>query len=706
MATHIVNDGHVSRPRQLGIGQMLTVTVSAGYAVVEYTTASGATVQNNAAQWLRSARGDAIPSMNYMFDVEVYWRVRPIGGSATMVVDEIPSASSLAAYVDVEGPIRITSTTPAIVLLKEGKSIFTSYSAVFQQVDSNGLAIGVSLTGYANFGPFVGDKLYSISTSGIVDATLGDASLLPFNDQLADRVIAPFRRFVAIGNSLTDYAQLARQTGFFDGDQMYFASLGTSNMGGVTWIVKAFAGPTANTGDVFNIRSDAQGRLQVQGPGDTWGPLVDVSNGGWYRLYSGTSGAYVHVAIRGATTPYANQTGTITATGGKQIWNYDLRGYVAFVAGEFGPAFDDYQAYAIPGCVTSDIVKFVSQVFATRAEAAVLMDMVNDIPQTGGTLAQAQAAIANSKFLIDYISTRVRNLFVQETWPVPNRDATGQKLYALMSSAIRDYCRGKPGVIYVSTSGSMATFSTTIATGRSGVYNADGIHTQAFGAYQGSLNLRAAIRRAYGLTGSLQRINPLDTWDSTLRVGAWNANPTMRGAAGTVSGARITGSAPDSWQAVTSGSTQTCALSRTSSADGEVDWQTMSLANATAGDYNGLHQSVAIPAGINAGDKFQVVVQIMIGAMTGGGLTKLTASATSNTSKNLATVLDLTSGFPVDTFSTENPVLTLRSEPQVLAAGETSFTMRFQAGAAAGATAVISCRLFSIEKYAGQIYMD
>lgn len=187
MSTFAINSNHISRPRILGAGQILTVTPDAGaYAVVEYSPGSMADAQNGVAEWYRSARGDAIGVMNYQFPIPVMYRVSPTSGNATIVVDEIFSADASAAYITTEKAIRISPATGGLLSLAEGQAISAAISSgtvgTIQLLDANGL---VTQTWTLNagdlpvIGPFTGTQKLRLSCTGSTfDATVKNASAL------------------------------------------------------------------------------------------------------------------------------------------------------------------------------------------------------------------------------------------------------------------------------------------------------------------------------------------------------------------------------------------------------------------------------------------------------------------------------------------------------------------------------------------------
>ena len=517
--------------------------------------------------------------------------------------------------------------------------------------------------------------------------------------------LAPYGRFIFIGDSLTQYGQPLRAPTMFDGRPYYLqASSSMANLGAAAWIPICTIDGAAPAGAVANLRTDASGKIQVAINADSYGPLVDISAGGWYYLTSGTLGYGILISVLGTYTPIASQTGTITAGGAPITWDHDLRGHAAWIAGALGDSFSDYQVYGIPGAKTQDVIQFLPQVFSTKAEAVYLLIGVNDGPTSA---ALAAAEIARIKTIINYCISNANRVFVGEIFPCPSATtgASGvQRFLSMVSKDILAYCRTKAGVIWVPNNNRLATFTTTAATGKTAIFNTDNLHLIAYGAYQASIDVVTAIKQAYPSQIS-PRKNGFDVWDSTLLTGAWNANPMLVGTAGTAGGG-VTGTVPDGYNLARSGSTHQCTGSIDAAIDGGPSWYSMAVSgNATLGDYHMLTQTVAIPPGINAGGYFRISAEIMIGACTGAGLYMLTLLAQSNTNTNGTILLQLNPLAQLTNFSTELPVLSLQSEPQKLVAGASNFLMTLRIGAyTGGATGKISIRNWRIEKAYGPIY--
>jgi len=552
-------------------------------------------------------------------------------------------------------------------------------------------AIGVGLARYKTFGN---------SLVGMV---------APDNSPILIPRANPRRRAVFLGDSLTWGGAGGRASGIFDGRIWYqLTTITFTNLGGGTWLTYGMVEGTAGSAG-GTLQTDGNGGLQWKYSTDSYGPIVNVSQGGFFYLSSGTlANSGIFVAVRGATAaPASPGSGAVTTSGLPTISDYNLLGYVPWVAGMLGDTFSDYQAYGISGCTSADVLQFAPQALAVDVEAVFILIGVNDQPTSA---ALANALVANVKAIIDLARAKARRVYVLDIFPWPAGTQAQQQYLARASNAIRAYCQTKSNTRFVSAYDEMfAPNSSSIssyANARTGVYNpADSLHLMPFGGYLVGARVVAAVQQDYQLESP--RRCALDTWDSTMQVGALNLNPGLRGTAGSVQGsAGITGTAPDSYNLTRSGSTQTCTTSFDAAADNGPDWWSMSVAGATAGDYHMLKQTVTLPSGVTAGtDYVQLVIECMIGAMTTPGIAICQAQINSNSNLQSSYPVQITTGRNLDVFTTQTPVLHLRGEPMKLSAAATAFDVLLRVGAAAsGGAGKVSFRKLRLEKCAGPIY--
>lgn len=562
---------------------------------------------------------------------------------------------------------------------------------------------------------FQSDSIYFRQTSGDTSLTTVEISIdttpviSVFNAKTPNIAAQEKRRFVLLGDSRTQFGQPYRAPDIFDGRTWYITGGNFAGLGASAWIPYVIMEGTATINTQGILSSDATGLLSWAYNGDTPGPKVDVSQGGWFFLQTGTLGVGLLVAVLGASAKVLNGGATVTNSGFPLVWDYDLRGHVPWIAGALGDTFSDYQAWGIPGATTQDIIKFMPQVFSKQptAEAVFIEAAVNNIPNTGSTVTQANNTIADMKTIINYISGRANNTYVSDIWPAPVKDTAAQKYIDRINSAIRAHCRTLRNVWWVPSSNRLANYTpgaSGVATGKTGTYQ-DNLHLLAYGAYQATINPLNIIKQHYPPSGS--NLAAIDPWDATLQAGALNPNPTMLGTAGTGSGSNgVTGTVPTNWSITRTGTTQTCAGAIVAANDGGNPWYTMTVAAATLNDFHQLQSSInPFPSGIALGDYYRIVVEMQIGAMSAGGIGTIYIACTGNTNLNNAVVVQLISqAWPVDTFTTENPVLTLASEPQKLLDITTPYTLRMRVGAVVGGTGTIGIRNYRIEKVPGPIY--
>lgn len=654
MPTFTTLPGQVSASRTVSTGAVVTVTPAlGGTAFVEYTTGTRSDINNNVAVWkpwpkgtISAVAGSAIPSIADRANNEIHIRVTATGAPVTTDINNDPNKVVLAPL----------------------QADWTSGIATVAQ-NASGLPTGIQ--------------------------TAGGTIPLPLSN--------PRGKLVIVGDSLTEGGS-QRACGVFDGRPYYnvtfFDGGGVvpASFGGGSWLVDALVDGRAPVG-TGSLQTDGAGRLRWTVNGDTPGPFIDVSTtGGFFLLNSGTQPYPIFVRVRGNTTPpAAPATTAITTAGVQNIGSYNLYGYGTWVASALADTFSDYQMFGIIGATSFDIGKFLPQAFQADVEAVVYLATPNDSPATA---AAAAASIAQHKANIDYMAARARRVYVGDILPNPSATAVVQRYSALISNEVRKYCRGKFGVEFWSAYDKMINSNSVTIAGRTGIYNADNLHLIPFGAYTAAQAAVNMIAQDYVVERA--RKTTLDTYDATLKSGAWNANPGMRGTAGVVTASvGITGTAPDSWSINRSGTAQVCTTTFDTANDGGADWFSLAVSGSASGDYHVIQQGTAVPAGVNVGDFFRASVEFQIFACTGGGLAVVQAQANSTTQNDY---LVQASGRNVATFTTEQPVLRLYSEPQKLLAGNTTFNLAFRIGAAVGGTGKIGIRDFRLESVPGPIY--
>lgn len=505
------------------------------------------------------------------------------------------------------------------------------------------------------------------------------------------------RRFVFVGDSITQ-GNTQRAVGFFDGRCWWTTAATLTNLGAGAWVVQVMIDGRAASGAAGTLQTDGAGRLQFKLTGDTnYGPYVDVTAGGWYLLNSGESPYQCWVSVRGATTPPSAGTGALTTSGIPLIQEHTPHAFTWWAAGAFGDTFTDYQPYGISGAKMDDIVKLLPQVTSSPMEAACVLIGTNDVPSNA---AAAQAVIDKTKVIVNALLAVANRVYLGEIFPSTNYTATQQKFLQLASNALRVWSKTVPRVRFWSATQYLMS-KTALATQRTGAFF-DGLHLQPYGGYLAAIDLVRAVRQDYPDL-DIPRFSYQEAYDSTLGVGCWNTNPSLRGTGGSGSGSNgWTGTVPDGWSATRSGGAQTAVGSFVDDPAGGLSWYTVSVAGNTASEYSEINQTVSVPAGINVGDYFSLSVEVRIGAMGGGGLKMFVVQANGNASAQNDYVFQVTTSRPIDLFSTELPILRVQSEPQILLAGTTSFVIRVRVAATVSTgTGVVGFRKIEINKVAG-----
>lgn len=98
MAIFNINSGHVSRPRVVHGGQLVSVTEMGGSARVEYTLGTLSDIQNGVAIWSDWPKGNVSVMTTDLMNNDGFIRVTAIGGNVTYEVNENPTDDKLAPF--------------------------------------------------------------------------------------------------------------------------------------------------------------------------------------------------------------------------------------------------------------------------------------------------------------------------------------------------------------------------------------------------------------------------------------------------------------------------------------------------------------------------------------------------------------------------------------------------------------------------------
>lgn len=635
--------------------------------------------------------------------------------------------SSLLPIITPRGKVLIEPGRSEIITLDEGTAVTVignaSASGTSFLVGSDGTAVSgttaaISAGATKVYGPYSGtNKVSIVATTGSIDAMVGNAVLgaaqvaknsagNAFGLTGSGGIMLPGaayrsnRRHVSIGDSQTAQGT-KRATGFYDGTAYYQTTTVTTpaNIGGTGWVYEAKAQGTVPAGG-GTLETDGAGSVRFTASGDTAGPWVNIAQGGWYLLSSGTLPGKLHIAVRGATTPPASPGSTaITVSGSKNIISYDLFAFSAMRAGMLGAIFTDYQFWGIPGCTSSDALKFTPQALAYGSVDSVTIQIgVND---NADTVVKAQLLVSNIQGIAQLaLAAGARDVHINEIFPNTNFTANAQKYTTLAMNLVRAWARNQPNIKFVSAFDNMIDTSAVALTKRTGVFDPDSLHLVPFGGYTAAWADVQEYRRDY--VPHKERHNISDAWDTTLQTGAWNANPNLRGTAGTVTGgAGITGTVPDGYSMQRAGGANQLVTTSFKSAksvdptDNGIDWFWMAFSVGTAGESHTLTRNIAVPAGVAIGDSVKMVMEFCIGPTTGNGFAASVFQANGSNGTDNFTLF--TCSKAVATFTTEYPVYRLESEPMKLSALSAIFCT-FQAGLSAGATGECGIRLWKLEK--------
>jgi len=451
------------------------------------------------------------------------------------------------------------------------------------------------------------------------------------------------------------------------------------------WISNYAFDGRAPSGASGTLETDGLGKLRFTYTGDSAGPWVDVSAGGFFEIPSATSGRGVHVAIcKSQQRPTAGSDAV--ATGGLiQTQVGQLIVYPSWVQAALGPAVA-CQLWGISGDNLAGVETRWRAAVANSPDALVLLIGTNDAPSTQ---AACDALLSRYIALVEQIITVVPMVYIGGIFPRSDVAAGVRSLLSSLSDGLRRYAATQPQKVrYWDAYPRLANPAAADGTARTGVQHTDNLHLMPYGAQVATEDLLTQIRQDWSLPTVANKSRGLAPWDSTSRTGSLVTNPTLKGSGGTGSGSNgVTGNVPTGWTISRGASTQTCALSTVSTTDGQ-DALLLTVANAGAFDYNELVQIVSVPAGLNAGD--YVVMEFDAQIISATNLTQLQFML--NTSGNKNSIYMLQPSRPVNVFApgVAQPVMRMRSEPMLMAAGITSMTITLRIGGAGAMNAAFA----------------
>lgn len=495
---------------------------------------------------------------------------------------------------------------------------------------------------------------------------------------------------VMLGDSLTLFGtQLATPYGVGHWGTM----TGISNLNSAgSWVAQAnLDGRAPSAGGV--LATDGKAQLQWTYSGDSAGPWVDVSAGGFFEIPSATAQRGVFVAINKGKNRTTAASDTLTNSGIVQRLTGPLHCFSELVRDSLGPTVSVTTA-GIPGDTVAGITSRWPQVLSSSSvtDAVIILIGTNDLPSSSAAaMTLADTLIA----ALPKIGACAKRVYVGGIFP--RTDAFGttavRNALALFSEILREYCESNPSRFRfwdawpVLVSGSATDGST-----KSGVMFTDGLHLMPYGAWLAKNVLVTEMLSDWSIPGPSEASRGYILWDSTSRRGSLNPNPLYKGSGGTGSGSGgVTGTVPANTGITRSGGTQTCALTTAASTDGQ-DTLVFTLAGSTTAlDYHEVTQTWSLPSGLAAGNT--VAFEIDIEVQQADLLAKLEAVMIAN--GNLQSTYWGQGSRAFTNFSgSVTHRARMRSQPITIVSGVTSFTMRLRIGTESGGSAVIALRRF------------
>lgn len=495
---------------------------------------------------------------------------------------------------------------------------------------------------------------------------------------------------VLIGDSLTNLGtQLATPYGV--GHWGIMTGISNLNSAG-NWVAQAnLDGRAPSAGGV--LETDGNAQLRWTYSGDSPGPWVDVSAGGYFEIPSATPQRGVFVAINKGRNRTTAASDTTSNAGIVQRLTGPAHCFSELVRDSLGPTVRVTMA-GIPGDSVAGIVSRWRQVLSASApvDAVVLLIGTNDLPgSTAAAMTLADTLIA----ALPDIGACARRVYIGGIFP--RTDGLGttavRNALALFSERLRAYCEANPSRFrFWDAWPVLVSGSATDGSAKSGVLHTDGLHLMPYGAWLAKGVLMSKLSSDWSIPEPSEAGRGYLAWDSTSRRGALNPNPLYKGSGGTGSGSGgVTGTVPANTTITRNAGTQTCAITTATSADGQ-DAVVFTLAGSTtASDYHEITQTWTLPSGLAAGNT--IAFELDIEVQQADLLARLEAVMIANANLQSTYWGQGSRAFSNFAGSVAHRAR-IRSEPITIVAGVTTYTMRLRLGCASGGSAVVALRRF------------
>lgn len=200
-------------------------------------------------------------------------------------------------------------------------------------------------------------------------------------------------------------------------------------------------------------------------------------------------------------------------------------------------------------------------------------------------------------------------------WPNANQ----RKRHLKVNAWIKQYCRNKKGMIYLDLASPITNTSGEMNT----LYSNDGLHPNTLGGWV--MGLAAYNQMQYALPKLFDNglYNPTDDYDATYNQYGNLVNGDFSGTGGTKTGSQVSGTVPDSWILVQTGTpVSSVASSITTRSDGkpgaavQLRYTTTGSLGSTAEEF--AFRTASSSTGVVTGEYYQLEMDIELTQSTGG----------------------------------------------------------------------------------------